>query len=234
MAITGRAPAEVVLGVAPGAAALTVGGALRAVRAGGEDGPWGALAIHGCLADAGLRALDVEQVAVAEGGPDRLGLRRRRLATQARDVLGAHAAFVGKGLVGTGLPRARDGSDRLSRHAPLRCLAAAGAFTSGERVVVVVVELGGVARALLGTSGKVLDPDLPAGPVTAGQIATWRAALRAEPVVYVADHDRPCPLEGVATAPVWGAQALAAGAALLARADERQGAWVPARWSPRA
>ena len=219
MAITGRAPTEVVLGVAPGAAALTVGGALRR-RAGGEDGPWGALAIHGCLADAGLRPSTSSRwrsrrAARTAWACAAAGSRPRRGTCLAPTPPSSARASWERGC-----PGRATSSERLSRHAAplpgrrrrLYLRRACGRRRRGA---------GRRGAGAPGASGKILDPDLPAGPVTAGQIATWRAALRAEPVVYVADHDRPCPLEEIATAPVWGAQALAAGAA-LARADERQ------------
>jgi hypothetical protein len=194
----------------------------------GEAG-WPAGAVTEALRSAGISAEAVEQVALAVTPGALAPLRRRRAARRARAALGSRAAFVGRGLVGTGLPRAFDRSDRVSLHPPARCLAACAYYTAGARVVLVFAVHEGAVTPFLGTSGKVvpLAASEPVGSLPA-VVARWTETIDADRVRVVGAP----PLGGAEAAPFDAPTALAVGAAWLGRADERQGAWVPAPWRP--
>lgn len=231
MPITGRRPASLVLGLSEpgGAAAIVRDGRLLSVAPPSGEAGWPAGAVGDALGRAGVSGAAIEQVAFATN-PGPLGpLRRRRAARRARAALGTHAAFVCQGLVGTGLPRAFDRSDRVSLHGPQRCLAASAYYSAGARVVLVFAVYEGRVTPFLGTSGKVvpLAEDRPAADLAAA-IADWSAALPADRMRVVGAP----PIGGAEATPFDGPTALAVGAAWLAGADERQGAWVPAAWQP--
>lgn len=225
--IRGRAPARVVLGLdGSGAAAVVVGGQVRSVQSGADV--W-------TTATAALRAAEMEiggveqlAVALAPGGRLQRGWAHRRWARDASDRLGVGGGFRGQGLVGTQLPRVWDRRDRVSLHDPARCRAAAAYYTAGVRAALVAVQEAGEVRLWLGTSGKLVA--LPAG----GSMALSRTAREvgaelviADPSLVVGSH-----ASDALSSPVSGPAALALGAALLAWANERQGAWVPTQWSP--
>ena len=231
MSISGRRPASLVLGLHEpgGAAALVRDGRLLAVAAPSGEAGWPTGAVSDALRSAGLGPEAVEQVALAVPPGPLAPLRRRRAARRARAALGSGAAFVGRGLVGTGLPRAFDRSDRVSLHAPARCLAACAYYTAGARVVLVFAVYEGAVTPFLGTSGKVV-PLASAEPVASlpAVVARWTESVSADRVRVVGAAPPP----GAEATPFDGPTALAVGAAWLGRADERQGAWVPAPWRP--
>lgn len=214
-AVRGRDPAACVLGVTPsGAAAVVRQGRLLAVEA--HDDPWTAVAR--ALAAGGLGVDGVEQVAVA-CPPGRL--RWLSWAHAARRHLGQGAAHRGRGVVGTGLPRRWDRRDRLTLHPPSRSRAAAAYYAQGQRSVLVVLRGEDALQGWLGTSGKLVDLPLPEGT------GLVELARRVGAEVVVAE---PGLAPGYAAPRLVGALAEAAGAAWLAWADERQGAWTPAPW----
>ena len=224
MSLSGRPPATCILGLARGTDAAA------AVVAQGVLVGWGRGSEQGAVAEALLRAerlgSGVEQVAVSEAPRP---LARVRAARAARQLVGKRAAFVGSGLVGQRLPRRFDLRDRVSIHDPAACRAAAAYYTAGERVVLVLVEQGGSLSPWLGTSGKLVSLGPAERAEGAASVDRWRAHAGAERVRWVGD-DRPA---GVDAAPLSGSLACAVGAAWLAWADERQGAWVPPAWSLR-
>ncbi|MCB9764580.1 MAG: hypothetical protein H6739_32700 [Alphaproteobacteria bacterium] len=85
---------------------------------------------------------------------------RRMLSRMMRQELGGDAAFVRAGVVGTGLPRWLDRSDRITLHDHHRCHAAAAYYTCGRRDVLVVIADGigdGLGLTVWrGTAGKLV------------------------------------------------------------------------------
>jgi hypothetical protein len=225
--IRGRAPARVMLGLdGEGAAAVVVDGRVCALQSGADV--WTTATAALSLADVDIAG--VEQLAVAEAPAPRplAWWAHRRWARDASDGLGGGGGFRGQGRVGTRLPRVWDRRDRVTLHDPARCRAAAAYYTAGVRAALVAVQVQGEVRLWLGTSGKLVA--LPA----AGSVPLSRTAH--ELGVGVVIVDQRLAAQGLPsdarTSTVSGPAARALGAALLAWADERQGAWVPALWSP--
>jgi len=241
-------PADLVLGLcldpAGSGVALVRAGRLEAVA--GMDGPgWPSQAVAKVLATSGLSVGAVAHVALAlsGSGPARR-LRRHLLGRQVRQHLGHEAAYVGAGRMGTRPLRSRDGRDRVTGHARGRCLAAAVAYTSGWRDGLVAVADHGRLQLWRATSGKLvaledglLDLADPVDAVAraAARLGLDRVALAGSALSEPALAADLAAVEGIQATwqlPLAGARAAAAGAALVAWADERQGAWVPAAPGP--
>lgn len=235
MPIHGRPPARLVLGVSPvgGATALVEDGRLLGVEPGDATAGWPASARR-LLQSLGRAPEAIDQVAGPLSGKLPPVAQRILLARAARAALGAHAAFVGQGLVGTGLPRPFDSRDRVSLHAADRCRAAAAYYTAGERLVFILVEDAGRRSRWLGTSGKLLA--LGSGSADAAEaVALQGMAETGAPLALLAGVGAPGgDGANLRASALHGDEALAAGAALVARADERQGSWVPAAWQAHA
>ncbi len=110
------------------------------------------------------------------------------------------------------------------------CCAAAAYYTAGERLAFILVEDAGQRSRWLGTSGKLVALG-PGSADAAEAIALQGMAETGAPLALLVGFGSLGTEDAALRASaLQGDLALAAGAALLARADERQGSWVPAAW----